>query len=105
MGALPIFGVGMPTVDGVVSVLKNVSGSTSPGASKRVHALWINMREEPVVYINGRPFVLREEVGGPCQMGSDQLFCASGVLTPMHPGVGVTESCRNAFLHACIHAL
>lgn len=40
-----------------------MSGSTSPNASKRVHALWINMREEPVVYIKGRPFVLREEVG------------------------------------------
>lgn len=24
-------------------------------------AVWHNMREEPVVYINGRPFVLREE--------------------------------------------
>ncbi|KAG1680951.1 hypothetical protein FOA52_009910 [Chlamydomonas sp. UWO 241] len=59
MGAMPIFGVGMPTVDGIIGVLKLVSGSTS---GKRVQALWINMREEPVVYINGRPFVLREEV-------------------------------------------
>ena len=33
-------------------------------ATKHVHALWINMREEPMVYINGTPFVLREEVGG-----------------------------------------
>lgn len=24
--------------------------------------LWFNMREEPVVYVNGRPFVLREQV-------------------------------------------
>ena len=40
----------------------SVAGGTSPNAGKRVHALWINMREEPVVYINGRPFVLREEV-------------------------------------------
>lgn len=23
--------------------------------------LWFNMREEPVVYVNGRPFVLREQ--------------------------------------------
>ena len=33
-------------------------------ATKHVHALWINMREEPMVYINGTPFVLREEVWG-----------------------------------------
>ena len=39
-----------------------VSGSTSPNASKHVYALWINMREEPMLYINGQPFVLREEV-------------------------------------------
>eukprot|EP00197_Chlamydomonas_leiostraca_P007983 CAMPEP_0202863826 /NCGR_PEP_ID=MMETSP1391-20130828/4304_1 /ASSEMBLY_ACC=CAM_ASM_000867 /TAXON_ID=1034604 /ORGANISM="Chlamydomonas leiostraca, Strain SAG 11-49" /LENGTH=1425 /DNA_ID=CAMNT_0049543499 /DNA_START=116 /DNA_END=4393 /DNA_ORIENTATION=- len=58
----PIYGVGMPTVDGIVGVLKSVSGSTSPSVVKRCHALWVNMREEPVVYINGRPFVLREEV-------------------------------------------
>eukprot|EP00198_Chlamydomonas_reinhardtii_P010887 XP_001700224.1 predicted protein [Chlamydomonas reinhardtii] len=58
---MPIFGTGMPTIEGIVAVLRVVSGSTSPNASKRVHALWINMREEPVVYIKGRPFVLREE--------------------------------------------
>ena len=27
----------------------------------QVRAVWHNMREEPVVYVNGRPFVLREE--------------------------------------------
>ncbi|GFR48167.1 hypothetical protein Agub_g10003 [Astrephomene gubernaculifera] len=58
---MPIFGAGMPSIEGIVAVLRVVSGSTSPTASKRVHALWINMREEPVVYIKGRPFVLREE--------------------------------------------
>ena len=77
MGSMPIFGVGMPTMDGIISVLKSVSGSTSPNASKRVHALWINMREEPVVYINGRPFVLREEVRG-ASCGS----CAVDDVTP-----------------------
>jgi hypothetical protein len=39
-----------------------VAGSKSSLATKSVHALWVNMREEPVVYINGCPFVLREEV-------------------------------------------
>ena len=27
----------------------------------QVNAVWHNMREEPVIYINGRPFVLRED--------------------------------------------
>jgi hypothetical protein len=31
--------------------------------------LWFNMREEPVVYINGRPFVLREQVGAAAPQG------------------------------------
>jgi hypothetical protein len=62
-GGLRIYGLGMPTVDGVLGVLKMVSKSHGSSLSaKHVHALWINMREEPVVYINGKPFVLREEV-------------------------------------------
>ena len=74
-GGMRIYGLGMPTVDGVLGVLKMVSSSlnrseslhmddkhSSSISAKQVHALWINMREEPVVYINGKPFVLREEV-------------------------------------------
>jgi hypothetical protein len=46
--------VGNPTIDGVRHVLRRVNdGGRRP-------VLWQNMREEPVVYINGKPFVLRE---------------------------------------------
>ena len=31
------------------------------GLEVQVNAVWHNMREEPVIYINGRPFVLRED--------------------------------------------
>lgn len=31
------------------------------GFELQVSAVWHNMREEPVIYINGRPFVLRED--------------------------------------------
>ncbi len=31
------------------------------GVWVQVNAVWHNMREEPVIYINGRPFVLRED--------------------------------------------
>eukprot|EP00803_Ostreobium_quekettii_P003854 evm.model.scf_787.5 EVM.evm.TU.scf_787.5 scf_787:45503-61553(+) len=56
---LPVFGVAMPSVDGIRNVLKHVQAGA--GSTHKVHAIWHNMREEPVVYINGRPFVLRDE--------------------------------------------
>jgi hypothetical protein len=40
-------------------VLQRVCASPGGGGSRP--ALWFNAREEPVLYINGRPFVLREE--------------------------------------------
>ncbi|KAK4282652.1 hypothetical protein QN277_014003 [Acacia crassicarpa] len=51
----PVFGVANPTIDGIRSVICRI------GSSKGGHpVLWHNMREEPVIYINGKPFVLRE---------------------------------------------
>ena len=49
-----VFGVAQPTVDGIRQVLDRVGG-------KENNVVWTNMREEPVVYINGRSFSLREE--------------------------------------------
>lgn len=54
VSGLPVYGVGNPTIDGVRHVLRRVND----GGQRPV--LWQNMREEPVVYINGKPFVLRE---------------------------------------------
>lgn len=51
----PVYGVANPTIDGIRSVIRRI-GSSRGGCS----VLWHNMREEPVVYINGKPFVLRE---------------------------------------------
>ncbi|KAK7284493.1 hypothetical protein RJT34_19239 [Clitoria ternatea] len=51
----PVYGVANPTIDGIRSVIHRIGGS------KGGHPiLWHNMREEPVIYINGKPFVLRE---------------------------------------------
>ncbi|GAV64973.1 hypothetical protein CFOL_v3_08488 [Cephalotus follicularis] len=55
--SLRVHGVAIPTLDGIRNVLKHI-GAQKDG--KRAHVLWINLREEPVVYINGRPFVLRD---------------------------------------------
>ncbi|CAJ1871832.1 unnamed protein product [Sphenostylis stenocarpa] len=51
----PVYGVANPTVDGIRSVIRKI-GSSIGGRP----VLWHNMREEPVIYINGKPFVLRE---------------------------------------------
>lgn len=51
----PVYGVANPTIEGIRAVLQRV-GEGSCGRP----VLWHNMREEPVVYIKGKPFVLRE---------------------------------------------
>ncbi|KAJ6803183.1 paladin [Iris pallida] len=56
-GSLRVHGVAIPTIDGIRNVLNHIGAHTT-GLHKRV--LWHNLREEPVVYINGRPFVLRD---------------------------------------------
>lgn len=55
--SLQVHGVAIPTILGIQNVLKYV-GAQKDGQQAQV--LWINLREEPVVYINGRPFVLRD---------------------------------------------
>uniref|UniRef100_A0A1D1Y2D0 Paladin n=1 Tax=Anthurium amnicola TaxID=1678845 RepID=A0A1D1Y2D0_9ARAE len=55
--SLQVHGVAIPTIDGIRNVLNHI-GAQKNGKHKRV--LWHNLREEPVVYINGRPFVLRD---------------------------------------------
>ncbi|PIA40733.1 hypothetical protein AQUCO_02400064v1 [Aquilegia coerulea] len=51
----PVYGVANPTVEGIRAVIRRI-GSSKDGCP----VLWHNMREEPVIYINGKPFVLRE---------------------------------------------
>ncbi|XP_037496180.1 paladin isoform X2 [Jatropha curcas] len=55
--SLPVHGVAIPTTEGIRNVLKHI-GAQKDG--RRAQVLWFNLREEPVVYINGRPFVLRD---------------------------------------------
>ena len=42
-----------PTIEGIKQVLGKASVSDAP-------VIWINLREEPLVYINGEPYVLRD---------------------------------------------
>ena len=51
-----IYGVGQPTVDGIKAVLKQAGSGPGQGGKQ---AVWTNLRQEPVVFVNGEPFNLR----------------------------------------------
>jgi hypothetical protein len=51
-----VFGIGMPTKSGLQQTLKYIRDQL--GGSKR-RLIWTCLREEPVIFVNGRPFVLR----------------------------------------------
>ncbi|KZT01378.1 uncharacterized protein LAESUDRAFT_731226 [Laetiporus sulphureus 93-53] len=52
-----IYALGQPTLEAIEEVVSRVR-SAHPSASK---ILWITLREEPIVYINGAPYCLRRE--------------------------------------------
>jgi Inositol hexakisphosphate len=56
-GGAPVFGVGIPSAAGAAAALDALRAAGS-------HSMvWHNLREEPVLYINGAPYVLREAAG------------------------------------------
>jgi hypothetical protein len=52
-----VYGVAQPTVDGLRKVMRRLLLTDQPHNEK---ILWINLREEPIIYINGIPYVLRD---------------------------------------------
>jgi hypothetical protein len=52
-----IYALGQPTLEAIDDVLLKIQNN-HPNASKIV---WITLREEPIVYINGTPYCLRRE--------------------------------------------
>merc|ERR1712073_32337 len=52
----PIFGTGQTSVDGFEKCLEPVLKRY--GDEK--HVFWVNLRQEPVVYVNGKPFTARD---------------------------------------------
>ena len=53
-----IYALGQPTLDAIDEVVERI---TSDSDEKVQHILWITLREEPIVYVNGEPFCLRRE--------------------------------------------
>ncbi|KAJ3280819.1 hypothetical protein HK104_000390 [Borealophlyctis nickersoniae] len=53
--ASAVFGIGMPAKESIRRVLNKVGAY--PGGVRQL--VWTSLREEPVLYVNGRPYVLR----------------------------------------------
>ncbi|CAH7666719.1 inositol hexakisphosphate-domain-containing protein [Phakopsora pachyrhizi] len=63
-----LFGLSQPTQDGIDRVVDHITHSINsnnkfPKTTKN-RLTWINLREEPLIYINGIPYVLRLEAVG-----------------------------------------
>ncbi|KAJ3508107.1 hypothetical protein NLJ89_g5936 [Agrocybe chaxingu] len=57
-GGLNVFGAAQPRTQGlraILSILRCRPNTTNPS-----HVVWFSTREEPIIYISGRPFVLRD---------------------------------------------
>ncbi|KAF5391632.1 hypothetical protein D9757_002462 [Collybiopsis confluens] len=57
-GNLNVFGVAQPRTQGLRAILSVLR--CRPNTSDPSHVVWFSTREEPIVYISGRPFVLRD---------------------------------------------
>lgn len=58
--SLDIFGVAQPTVPGLSTLLRLVQCGPQMEYRPERSCTWFSTREEPLIYINGRPFVLRD---------------------------------------------
>ncbi len=58
---IPTFNIhasAQPTLDALCEIVHMITTAATPAEGSRV--VWINVREEPVIYINGEPYVLRD---------------------------------------------
>ncbi|KAJ6610725.1 inositol hexakisphosphate-domain-containing protein [Mycena sp. CBHHK59/15] len=58
IGDLNVFGVAQPRTQGLRAILSVLR--CRPNTPNPSHVVWFSTREEPIVYISGRPFVLRD---------------------------------------------
>lgn len=58
LGDLNVFGVAQPRTQGLRAILSVLR--CKPNTPNPSHVVWFSTREEPIVYISGRPFVLRD---------------------------------------------
>jgi hypothetical protein len=53
-----IYGVGQPTIEGISDVLKHIHNDDNDRCEGAV--VWINLREEPFLFINGRSYCVKD---------------------------------------------
>ena len=56
MPGFPVFGTGQPTLGGFDKVMEPILKKY--GEEKSI--FWVNLRQEPVIYVNGKPFTARD---------------------------------------------
>ena len=54
--AQPIYAVAQPTAEALIPIIEHVSRE-----NRDTRIVWLNVREEPLVYVNGNPHVLRDQ--------------------------------------------
>ena len=54
--AQEVYAVAQPTARALLPIIEHVSREC-----RHTHIVWLNVREEPLVYINGDPYVLRDQ--------------------------------------------
>ncbi len=66
-----IYALGQPTLEAIDEVVRHIK-SAHPDAQQ---IIWVTLREEPIVYINGAPYCLRREMFSLRNMKGDGPFC------------------------------
>jgi len=56
VAGFPVFGTAQPTEEGFLKVLDKLPKGTE---EKPIKTIWYNMRQEPVIYVNGTPYAPR----------------------------------------------
>jgi len=56
VSGFPVFGTAQPTEEGFLCLLDKIPKGTP---EKPIRTIWYNMRQEPVIYINGMPYAPR----------------------------------------------
>merc|ERR1711923_402432 len=65
-----VFVCGQPTIEGFTNALNKACGDIYPKTNK---IIWLNMRQEPIVYVNGNPVCARppNKIGEYAELGNE----------------------------------
>eukprot|EP00924_Labyrinthula_sp_SR-Ha-C_P005962 snap_masked-scaffold_14-processed-gene-10.35-mRNA-1 protein AED:1.00 eAED:1.00 QI:0/0/0/0/1/1/3/0/1737 len=60
--AVKVYGTGIPTVEGLDKIIGflGIDNTKPEEYNTKKKLIWVNLREEPILYINGHPFVVRK---------------------------------------------